>query len=63
MPILQLVLILALIGVVVWLVTTYIPMPAQIKTLIIVAVVILLVIWIIQLTGLVNIGPNVPRVR
>ncbi len=63
MPILTLVLYLALIGLVVWLITTYIPMPAQIKTLIVVLVVVLLVIWIIQLTGLLGTGPMVPPLR
>jgi hypothetical protein len=63
MPILGLVLIIALIGVVVWLIVTYIPMPAQFKTLIIVVAVLLVVIWIIQLTGLLGVGPTVPRVR
>ena len=56
-------LVLAVIGVVVWLVTTYVPMPAQIKTLIIVVVVVLLVLWVIQLMGLTTFGPTVPRVR
>jgi hypothetical protein len=44
-------------------VTTYIPMPAQIRTLIIVVAVVLIVIWLIQLTGLIGVGPNVPRLK
>ena len=63
MPIMLLILWLALIGLVVWAVTTYIPMPAQIRTLIIIVAVVLIVIWLIQLTGLIGVGPNVPRLR
>ena len=61
MPLLTLVVYLALIGLVVWAVTTYIPMPAPIKTLIVVLVVVVIVLWIISLLGLV--GPMVPRLR
>jgi hypothetical protein len=63
MPILTLVIYLAIIGLIVWLVTTYIPMPAQIKTLIIVVTIVLIVLWIVQLTGLIGSGPVVPRIR
>ena len=47
---------LALVGLVVWLITTYIPMPAPIKTLITVVVVILLILWLMQVFGF----PDVP---
>lgn len=63
MPILTLVVYLALIGLALWLITNYIPMPPQIKTLIVVVVVVFIVIWLLQLTNLVAIGPTVPRLR
>lgn len=42
---------IALVGLVVWLITTYIPMPAPFKNIIIVIVVILLILWLIQVFG------------
>jgi hypothetical protein len=63
MPIIMLVVWLALIGLAVWLVTTYIPMPDAIKKLIVIAVVVLVVLWLIQLTGLATLGPAVPRLH
>ncbi len=56
MSLLSLLLVLVVIGVVLWLVQTYIPMPAPIKTLIIV-VVVFLVVWIFQSLGIV--GPTI----
>lgn len=59
MSLIAMVLYLALIGLVVWLVTTYIPMPAQIKTLIVVFAVIVILIWLLQSTGLLSGGPSI----
>lgn len=61
MPILTLVVYLALIGLAVWLVTTYVPMPDPIKKLIVVVVVVLIVLWLVQLIGFT--GPTIPRIR
>lgn len=49
MPLIQLILILAIIGFICWLVVTYIPMPAQIKQLIIIAVVIIIILYLVSL--------------
>jgi hypothetical protein len=46
-----LILTLALVGFLVWLITTYIPMPEAFKKAIIVIVIILLVLYIIRLFG------------
>ncbi len=55
MPLLSLVLTLAVIGLIIWLVTTYVPMPAPVKTVIIAIVVIVLCIWLLQnFTGIGN---------
>lgn len=51
---LSIVLVLALIGFILWLILTYIPMPAPFKSVITVVVVILLVIWLISATGLLS---------
>lgn len=48
MPILEAVLALVIIGVVLWLINTYIPMAAPIKTLVNVVIVIVLILWLIS---------------
>jgi len=59
---LTLVLLLALVGFVVYLIVTYIPMPAPFKQVIIVVVVILIVLWLIAtVAGSVG-GLHLPRV-
>ncbi len=52
MPLLQVLLILVVVGVVLWLVQTYIPMAPPIKTLITVVVVLILCVWLLSLFGL-----------
>ena len=52
-----LVLVLAVIGFCVWLVVTYIPMPAPMKTAIYVIVVVVLILWILR--ALVGSGPAI----
>ena len=49
MPILQLLIILVVIGVVLWLVNTYIPMDATIKRIINIVVIVFVVIWLLSL--------------
>jgi len=49
MPILELILLLVIIGVVLWLVNSFIPMQPQIKTIMNVIVVIVVLLWIISL--------------
>ena len=49
--ILQTLLILALIGFVVYLIVTYIPMPEIFKTVIMVVVAVLLILWIITIVA------------
>lgn len=49
MPILTVILMLIIVGVVLWLVNTYIPMAAPVKTVLNVVVVILLIIWLVSL--------------
>lgn len=52
MPLIYVVLILIVIGVLLWLVNTYIPMPPTIKMIINVLVIIVIVLWILQVFGL-----------
>ena len=59
MTLLGLILLFVCVGVIMWLVNTYVPMPQAIKTVLNVAVVIFLIVIVIQTFGL--LGPlNAP---
>lgn len=60
MDIIHLLVILIIIGVLLWLVNTYIPMAAPIKTIINVVAVLVVVLWLLNLFGFGNyyIGPH-----
>jgi hypothetical protein len=55
MPLIHIVGILIVVGVLLWLVNSYIPMDAKIKSILNAVVVIAVVIWLLQVFGL--IGP------
>ena len=52
MPLINLVITLIVVGVLLWLVNTYIPMDGKIKQILNVVVVIAVVIWLLQAFGL-----------
>lgn len=52
MPLLTVVVILIVVGVLLWLVQSYIPMDAQIKKIIQAVVIIAVVLWLLQVFGL-----------
>ena len=52
MPLINLVVVLILVGVALWLINNYIPMASSIKTILNVVVVVAVVVWILQATGL-----------
>ena len=52
MPILTVLLVLVVIGVILWLVNTYIPMDGKIKSILNAVVVILVILWLLQVFGL-----------
>jgi len=54
MPLLTIVLVLIVVGVLLWLVNTYIPMQGTIKGLLNAVVVIAVVIWLLQIFGLLD---------
>ena len=54
MPILNVLIILVVVGVLLWLVNTYIPMDRKIKNILNVVVVIGVVIWLLQVFGLLD---------
>jgi hypothetical protein len=51
MPLLNVVIILIVVGVLLWLVNTYIPMDGKIKQILNTVVVIAVVIWLLQVFG------------
>ena len=51
MDLVTLVIILILIGVGLWLINTYVPMAAPIKTILNVVVIIVVILWVLQLFG------------
>lgn len=64
MPLIQLILILIVVGVLLWLANTYIPMDQKIKTIMNAVVVICVVLWLLQVFGLLPMmNMNVPRVH
>jgi hypothetical protein len=52
MPLVSVIIIIALIGVIVWAVTKYIPMDPNFKTLIVILSIVVVVVWLLSLTGL-----------
>ncbi len=52
MPLISLVIVLIVVGVLLWLVNTYIPMDGKIKSILNAVVVIGVVIWLLQVFGL-----------
>jgi hypothetical protein len=57
MDLLSLIVTLVVVGVVLWLVNTYVPMQASIKKILNVAVVILVILWLLfSVLGMTNLG-------
>lgn len=60
MPLIQVLLVLIVVGVLLWLVNTYIPMAGSIKSILNAVVVIVVVIWLLNVFGLMD---NLARLR
>ena len=54
MDLVQLVIVLIVVGVLLWLVNTYVPMDAKIKSILNAVVVIAVVLWLLNIFGLLN---------
>ncbi len=54
MPLIQLVIVLVIVGVVLWLINSYIPMQATIKKILNAVVVIGVIIWLLSVFGLIG---------
>ena len=59
MSLITLLLVLIVVGVVLWLINTYIPMDRKIKSILNAVVVIVLVIWLLQVFGVMDSLRNV----
>ncbi len=55
MPLLTVVLVLIIIGVLLWLINTYIPMAGSIKTILNIVVVIFVILWLLSVFGILNV--------
>lgn len=60
MTLVSIVVVLVVIGLVMWLINTYIPMAAGIKSVLNIVVFIVVVVWLLQCLGLIG---NIPGVR
>jgi hypothetical protein len=54
MPLINLIIVLVIVGVLLWLVNSYIPMDSKIKTILNVVVVIVVVLWLLSVFGVVG---------
>lgn len=59
MSLVSLILVLIVVGVVLWLVNTYIPMDSKIKSILNAVVVIAVVLWLLQVFGLLDTLSNI----
>jgi len=62
MPLVTIVIVLIVVGVLLWLINTYIPMDAKIKGILNAVVVIVVILWLLQVFGVLGSLGNV-RVR
>ena len=54
MPLINLIIILVVVGVILWLINTYIPMDRKIKSILNIVVVIVVVIWLLSVFGVIG---------
>jgi hypothetical protein len=62
MPIIQLLVLIVVIGVILWLVNTYVPMAPPVKNILNIVVILFLCLWLLSVFGLLP-GGTVPRLR
>ena len=60
MPLIQLVIVLVIVGLVLWVINSYIPMQSTIKRILNVVVVIAVIIWLLSVFGLIG---NITSIR
>jgi len=52
MPLVNLIVVLVILGVILWLVTTYVPMPQPIRAVITVVVILVICLWLLSIFGI-----------
>ena len=60
MPLLQIVIVLVVVGVILWVINSYIPMQSTIKKILNAVVVIVVIIWLLSVFGLIG---DISRIR
>jgi hypothetical protein len=60
MPLIQLVIILVVVGLILWVINSYIPMQATIKKILNAVVVIVVILWLLSVFGLIG---DLSRIR
>ena len=59
MSLLDLIIVLVIVGIILWLINTYVPMDAKIKSVLNIAVVVIVVLWIVQSMGFLGTLQNI----
>jgi hypothetical protein len=54
MPLIQLIIVLVVVGLILWVINSYIPMQSTIKKILNVVVVIVVIIWLLSVFGLIG---------
>jgi hypothetical protein len=54
MPLIQLVIVLVVVGVILWVINSYIPMQATIKNILNVVVIIAVILWLLSVFGIIG---------
>jgi formate hydrogenlyase subunit 4 len=54
MPLINLVIILVVVGVILWMINTYIPMDSKIKSILNIVVVIVVIVWLLSVFGVIG---------
>jgi len=54
MPLLTILLVIIIVGVLLWLINSFIPMDSKIKSILNVVVVIILIVWLLKVFGIFN---------
>ena len=59
MSLIYVVLVLIIVGVVLWLINTYVPMEYRIKQILNIVVIIVVIIWLLNAFGIISGGPGI----
>jgi hypothetical protein len=60
MPLIHLVIVLAIVGVILWLINSYIPMQSTLKRILNVVVIVAVVVWLLSVFGVIG---NISAIR